>query len=325
MITTREFGEHEGQKITEATLDSGKARVSILNYGCIFRDWQVAGRKVILGFDDFTDYIPNTWCFGILAGRVANRIRAGRFSLGGQAYQLNCNDGDNHLHGGPLGLGRRIWQMETSGDTLHLRYHSSAGEENYPGTVDFDVAITLDGTTLTMDMSARADTFTPINLAQHNYYNLDGAGDILGHRLQVAADKYTETDDALIPTGAILPVAGTHLDFREARSIGEIDPARIGIDDNLVLNPDRNPFDPAATLTADSGLTLRLWTDQPGLQLFNGPVLNVSASNGKHLGPFSGLCLEAQHFPDSVNHPEWPSIIAGPEAPYSQKLVIDIA
>lgn len=325
MITTRDFGEHEGHPVTEATLDSGKAKVSILNYGCIFRDWQVSGRPVILGFDDFSDYIPNQWCFGILAGRVANRIKSGRFTLGGKDYQLNNNDGENHLHGGPEGLGKRLWTLGTSGDVLHLSYLSPEGEENYPGAVEFNIAITLDGTTLTMDMTARADSFTPINLAQHNYYNLNGEGDVLGHRLHVAADSYTETDSALIPTGSILPVAGTHLDFRQPTRIGEIDPTRIGIDDNLVLNPDRNPHEPAATLTADSGLTLRHWTDQPGLQLFNGPVLDVTASNGKRYGPFSGLCLEAQHFPDSVNHPEWPSTICGPEAPYKQKLVIDIA
>lgn len=326
MITTRVFGEHEGHPVTEATLDSGKAKISILNYGCIFRDWQVAGRPVLLGFEDFEDYLPNKWCFGILAGRVANRIKSGRFSLGGQDYQLATNDGANHLHGGDIGLGKRLWTMGTSGDVLHLSYHSASGEENYPCDVDFEIAIRLEGTTLTMDMRARTDGFTPINLAQHNYYNLNGTGDTLGHEMQVTADTFTETDAELIPTGRILPVEGTRLDFRAPVKVGAIDPGRIGLDDNLVLNQNRNTFEPAATVRGDqSGLTLKLWTDQPGLQVFNGPVLDVTAKNGKQYKPFCGLALEAQHFPDTVNHPEWPQITCSPEQPYAQKLVIDIS
>ena len=321
MITTREFGQFEGQPVIEATLDSGKAKVSILNYGCIFRDWQVGGVPVIVGFDTFEAYLENTWCFGILAGRVANRIRRGKFTLNGTDYQLNCNDGANHLHGGTQGLGKRIWDMDTSGDALVLRYHSPAGEENYPGTVDFTITITLEGTKLTMDMRAVTDTETPINLAQHNYYNLNGSGDVLGHTLVVDAESYTETEADLIPTGRILPVANTNLDFREPTPIGAIDPDRKGIDDNLVLREGRDQSQPAAVLSGDqSGLTLKLWTDQPGLQLFNGPILNA----GPH-GPFCGMCLESQYFPDSVNHPEWASILCTPEKPYAQKLVIDIA
>ena len=326
MITTRQFGEVDGSPVTEAILDSGVTKVSILNYGCIFRDWQVAGVPVVLGFDDLDDYLTDDWCFGILAGRVGNRIKKGCFSLNGQRYQLAINDGPNHLHGGNVGLGKRLWQMNVNGEVLRLSYHSPDGEESYPCDVDFEIIIQLDGTKLTMDMQAKTNGYTPINLAQHNYYNLNGAGDVLNHELQVFANSFTETDAELIPTGRILPVQNTHRDFRKAVKIGLIDPDLIGLDDNLVLNVARDSHLPAATLRGDnSGLTLRLWTDQPGLQVFNAPALDVEAKSGRKYKPFCGLAMEPQHFPDTVNHPEWAQITCTPERPYVQKLVIDIA
>lgn len=331
MIATRRFGEHDGREVTEAVLQSASARVSILNFGCIMRDWRVAGRDhaVILGFDRFDDYLTHARSHGVIAGRVANRTAFGRFSLNGTDYQLPANNGPHHLHGGPVGLQRRVWDMETdsAAQAVRLTYSSPDGEAGYPGNVDFRIDFALDGARLTIDMAAMPDRPTPINLAQHNYYNLNGRGDVRGHWMHIAADQYTPVDDGLIPTGALASVAGTQLDFRSPARIGDVDPGRIGFDTNLVLRPDRDRAEPSASVWSDeSGLKLRVWTDEPGLQLFNGPKMTIGTPglDGTTYGPFGGLCLEAQHWPDALNKPHFPSIIRSPGAPYRQRLMLDI-
>ena len=325
MIT--KFGTHDGRDVLNAELSDGETKVSILNYGALTREWQVRGIPVVLGFDSFDPYPVHSRSFGIIAGRVANRTAHGRFALEGVDYQLPQNSNGHHLHGGDLGLGRRIWDMEaqSGGRGVRLRYHSPDGEEGYPGAVDFDISITLSGPTLTYEMTAMPDRATPINLAQHNYYNLNGTGDVRRHDLRIAAAAYTPVDQDLIPTGEILPVAGTHLDFRANTQMGAIDPRGIGIDHNLVL--DQEAEGPQVVAQGDeTGLELRLWTDQPGVQLFNAPALSVAVPGFDHTryGAFSGFCLEPQGFPDSLNKPDFPSIIASPDRPYHQKLVVDI-
>lgn len=328
MIKTRKFDTHNGRDVIEATLSSEMASIAILNYGCVVRDWRVCTKTgtipVVLGFDDFAAYPAHSPSFGIIAGRVANRIACGRFPLNGTDYQLPINNGVNHLHGGAVGFGRRIWDMEIVQNTLRLTYHSPDGEEGYPANVNFQVSFTLEGTTLTCEMSAKSDAPTPINLAQHSYYNLNGGGDIRDHLVKIAANSYTPTDSTQIPTGVIAPVHGTRFDFTTPISCAQSDPEKLGVDMNLVLDKHTGP---AATVTAKSGLTLKLWTSEPGLQVFNAPEMDIPVRGiqGRKYGPFGGLCLEAQHFPDSVNRPEWPSIIYTPERPYHQKLVVDIA
>ncbi|NNU80503.1 galactose mutarotase [Halovulum dunhuangense] len=333
MTRIRSIGAHEGASVEEAVLDSGQARIAIMNYGCVIRDWRVeaGGRAVpcVLGFEKFAPYPEHSKSFGIIAGRVANRTAAGRFSLDGRTYQLPVNNGPNHLHGGPVGLGKRIWEMASDGpDAVILHYHSPDGEMGYPGAVDFEVRFSLKGARLTCEMTGHPDRPTPINLAQHNYYNLNGAGDILRHRLQIAASRYTPVDATLIPTGEIAPVAGTQLDFRQMAEVGAVDPGRIGADHNLVLDEGRDPKAPAAVLESDlTGLRLRVWTEEPGIQLFTAQPMQIAVPghDGVIYGPFGGLCLEAQHFPDSLNHPEWPSMIATPDRPYRQRLELEIA
>ncbi|WP_112322718.1 aldose epimerase family protein [Oceanibium sediminis] len=333
MTKLRSIGAHEGQSVEEAVLDSGAARISIMNYGAVIRDWRVpaAGREVpcVLGFDRFAPYPEHSKSFGIIAGRVANRTARGRFTLDGVDYELPVNNGPNHLHGGPQGLGKRLWEIAGDGpNAVILHYHSPDGEMGYPGAVDFEVRFALDGTKLTIDMSGRPDRATPINLAQHNYYNLNGRGDILDHRLWIAAEHYTPVDETQIPTGAIESVAGTQLDFRTESRIGEVDKDRIGADHNLMLDAGRDSEAPAATLASDeTGLSLTLWSDQPAIQLFTAEPMQIAVPghDGATYGPFGGVCLEAQHVPDSLNRPEWPSIIATPDQPYRQILGLQIA
>jgi aldose 1-epimerase len=198
----------------------------------------------------------------------------------------------------------------------------------YPGAVDFEVRYSLEGSRLTLEMLGQVDRPTPINLAQHNYYNLDGTGDIMNHRLQIAADSYTPVDATQIPTGAIDPVDGTQLDFREMATIGSRDPGRIGADHNLMLRAGGDVEAAAATLISDeTGLRLDVYTDQPAIQLFTAQTMqiDVPGHDGTTYSPFGGVCLEAQHAPDSLNRPEWPSIIATPDTPYRQILGLNIA
>ena len=319
------FGTHQGRAVRRALLQEGETRIAILNYGCVTQDWRVGGRSVVLGFDNFADYPAHSRSFGIIAGRVANRTALGRFHLAGRAYQLPTNNGAHHLHGGDVGLGRRLWDMDvdSAGQAVQLRYVSPDGEEGYPGRVEFVVTVSLQNGQVTYDMQGLPDRPTPINLAQHNYYNLGGA-DVLAHHLQIAASRYTPVDDGLIPLGPLETVAGTRLDFRDGAVIGEIDPERKGIDLNLVL--DRHDGPAVVAECAETGLRLQLWTDEPGLQLFNAPNMSIAVPghDGTTYGAFAGFCLEAQKFPDSLNRPEYPSIIASPERPYQQRLVVEI-
>jgi aldose 1-epimerase len=176
-------------------------------------------------------------------------------------------------------------------------------------------------------MAARPDRPTPVSLAQHAYYNLGGGGDVLDHVLWVDAAEYTPSGADLLPEGSIRSVEGTPLDFREPHSLGEADPERAGLDNNLVLPTGRDLQQPVAQVTCPrSNLQLQLWTDQPGLQVFDaaGMVIDVPGHDGQRYGRFAGLCLEPQHFPDSVHHPDWPSIVCTPEAPYAQRLEVEI-
>jgi aldose 1-epimerase len=325
----RRFGRHEGRDVTVMTLESADAAVSILNYGCVLRDWRVDGEgrslPMVLGFPNFEAYATASRSHGAIVGRIANRTRDARFTLDGRSYALTPNHGPgnrHHIHGGATGLGRRLWEMEADGGAVRLRYLSPDGEEGYPGAVDLDVSYRLEGPRLVCEMRASPDRPTPINLAHHAYFNLGGGGTVRDHTLWVDAAEYTPLDAESIPTGEIATVEGTHLDFRSARAIEET-----GIDNNLILNPDRDRSKPSAWASCPrTGRRLRVWTDEPGLQVFNAATMTVGAPghDGESYGPFAGLCFEAQQFPDSMNHPEWPSVVRTPEAPYFQRWVVEI-
>jgi aldose 1-epimerase len=326
----RLFGRTEdGRAVEETVLESADAAVAILSYGCVVRDWRVDGPSgslpMVLGFHSVGDYERHSKSHGAIVGRVANRIAGSRFTLEGRIYELTPSEGPNHLHGGATGLGRRVWEMEVDSGTgtVQLGYKSPDGEEGYPGNVDFTVSFRLEGPRLICEMAGRPDRPTPINLANHNYYNLAGRGQVKDHLLWADAEAYTPTDADLIPLGEIRSVEGTHLDFTEEREIGDA-----VLDQNLVLREGRDRKKPAARVRCPrTGMRLELWTDEPGLQLFDAPEMTIDARghDGQSYGPFAGLCLEAQHFPDSLAHPDWPGIIRSPETPYFQRLVVEIA
>jgi aldose 1-epimerase len=326
----RVFGRDEGGRaVEEVTLESADAAVSILSYGCTVRDWRIDSPRgslpMVLGFPRLEDYLHHARSHGALCGRVANRIAGARFDLDGRTWELTPSQGRHQLHGGPRGLGKRIWDLELDGPRgrVQLAYTSPDGEEGYPGAVQFTVTYHLEGPTLVCEMAGRPDRPTPINLANHNYYNLGGEGMVKDHLLQVDAADYTPTDAELIPTGEIRTVEGTELDFREPREIGDTE-----LDINLALREGRDQAKPAATLSCPrTGVRLELVTDQPGLQLFDAFAMTIATPghDGQRYGPYAGVCLEAQHFPDSLHNPDWPSVIRSPEVPYHQRLAVSIA
>lgn len=330
----RVFGTFEGRDVEEVTLTSpAGVSIAILTWGALVRDWRVPVgdqmRPVVLGFDSFDPYPAHSPYFGAIAGRIANRTARGQFTLDGTAYTLPLNEGRNHLHGGPRGIGRQNWTIaEYDGSSVRLTLDSPDGDMGYPGNLAISVTYRLDGHRLDMEFAATTDRPTPVNIVQHNYFNLAGEGDVLDHRLWLAAGAYTQLDEELIPTGAILPVAGTDYDFRAARPIRTADGAPVPVDLNFVLDARRNTEDPAAILAApDAALTLRLYTDQPGVQVYNGIKLSVPVPgiDGRHYGRYCGLCLEDQIFPDAMNHPHFPSPVITPESPYLHRCAIEIA
>lgn len=293
---------------------------------------------VLLGFDDVSGYeSEGNQYFGCTTGRVCNRIAKGKFSLDGKDYTLAVNNEPNHLHGGvERSLDKVVWQAKAfssdKGQSVRLTYTSPDGEEGYPGQLEITVAffIPADRNTLNISYKATSDARTPVNLTNHAYFNLSGEGSetVLNHRLRLNADHYTPTDDTLIPTGKIAPVEGTDLDFRTVhrigariKSVGET--AAIGYDHNFVLN--ERAEDAEMTLAAvlidpASGRRMRVMTTEPGIQFYSGNFLmGQEGKGGKTYAHRSALCLETQHYPDSVNHADFPSTILNPGDEYESK------
>ncbi|MCB9992611.1 MAG: galactose mutarotase [Hyphomicrobiaceae bacterium] len=331
----KRVGEFGGKPVEEAELVSATgARVFLMNWGVTVRDWQVpAGhgmRQVVLGFESFDPYPLHSPHFGSLAGRVANRIGFGKFTLEGRTYDLPVNEAPHHLHGGPDGLGRQVWEMEPDARTNRVRFtlHSPDGAMGYPGAVDFVATYQLDGNALDLTLEAMPDRVTPISLVQHQYFNLGTGPDVLDHRLRLDADRRTVSDESLLPTGAIVGVEGTRFDFRHPRNFRGADGAPLDYDLNMILRADRDPAEPAAeVLGPDGALRLRLFTDRPAVQLYNAVWTDVPVPGlgGRMYGKYSGLCLEDQAYPNAVNQPEFPSILNSPDRPYRHHCRIDIA
>lgn len=319
------------EDIREVRLQDGDVTLSLLNLGCITRGWWVplAGERVpvVLGYADPARYLADRIFTGTIVGRVANRIGGARFALDGQDHRLAANEGTNQLHGGPGGLHARIWTVAQDGDrAVRFTYASPEGEEGYPGRAEFEVAVTLECTRVTYDMRARVDRPTPINMAQHNYYSLGVDRIARVAHFTCRADRYTLMDEALIPTGAVAPVSGTPLDFRNGARFDDNDPDGHGIDRNLVMPEGRAPAQPMAEVLAPNGLRLRMWSDKLGLQVYTGQGLPTQggAHAGQRFAPWNGLALEAQGFPDAVNQPGFPGIIVTPEAPYRHRMTVEI-
>src|SRR3954469_640898 len=290
---------------------------------------------VVLGFDAIDDYLTRARYFGSAVGRYGNRIAHGRFVLDGSTIQLATNNGVNHLHGGVKGFDKVIWSGEPferdGASGVSFSYTSADGEEGYPGTLKARISYTLTPKNeLVIEYSAETDKATPVNLTNHSYFNLGGRGhgDILRHQLTLHADRYTPTDATQIPTGEIAAVAGTPFDFRTQTAIGariDADDEQIrrgtGYDHNFVVNgwSDNQQLRPAAhVVDPASGRTLDVATTEPGVQFYSGNHLDP-AQNG--FGRRTAFCLETQHFPDSPNHPNFPSTILRPGGAYRSRTV----
>jgi aldose 1-epimerase len=347
-ITSQPFGTApSGEPVAIYTLTNPAGLTArIMTYGGIIVSLDVPDRDgklgdIVLGFDSLAGYVKGSPYFGAIVGRYGNRIAKGKFTVDGKAYQLAINNGPNALHGGRQGFDKVVWQAQpVSSDStvsLILTHTSPDGDQGYPGTVHATVTYSLTPMNeLSIEYRATTDKATPINLTNHSYFNLAGAGngDILNHVLRINADHYTPVDSTLIPTGEIAPVAGTPLDFRRETGIG----ARIndvdqqlknagGYDHNFVLNGTDSvrglPL-AAHVVEPSSGRVMSVYTSEPGVQFYTGNFLDgtLTGTGGHVYLKRYGFCLETQHFPDSPNHPNFPSTILQPGAEYRSHTVL---
>lgn len=328
------FGALNGQRVDQFTLRSATGvEIDIIGFGAAVRDWRVpvpgGMRSVALGFDSFDPYPEHSAHFGAITGRVANRITGAAFELGGQHFALPVNEGAIHLHGGPQGLGQQVWsgEIDSTGTSVRFTHRSPDGAMGYPGNVTFSAVYRLEGNRLRLEMAADADRPTPISMVQHQYWNLGESDDVLDHVVQIPSSAYTELGPDLCPTGAILPSRGTPYDLRAGRIMRDGAGQPVDYDINLVLDTGRDLADPIATVRGPDGLlTLQLWSDRPGLQVYNGVMTNVAVPGlgGRPYRKYSGFCLEDQLFPDALHNAHFPSIIYGPDRPYRHWCEIEI-
>lgn len=342
-ITKRPFGTSPGgQAVDLYTLrNANGVEATIATYGGIVTSLKVPDKKgqmgdVVLGYDDLAGYIKSSPYFGCLVGRYGNRIAQGRFTLDGKLYALAVNNGPNALHGGLQGFDKVVWtaksKLTAQGPVLELSYVSKHGEEGYPGTLVVKAVYTLTAdNALRLDYTATTDKPTVVNLTQHSYFNLRGKGDILGHVVQINAEKFTPVDATLIPTGELRPVDGTPFDFRKPAAIG----ARIGDNDeqlkfgggydhNWVIDKPMNKLGLQATVyEPESGRVLEVLSSEPGLQFYVGNFLDgtITGKGGWTYQFRHGFCMEPQHFPDSPNQPNFPSTVLRPEEKYRNTII----
>jgi aldose 1-epimerase len=342
-VQQKPFGTRDGRPVNLFTLTNANGvEVDAMNYGGIIVSIRVPDRKgefadIVLGHENLDGYVPNPPYIGAIVGRYANRIANGTFTLDGKTYTLPKNDGPNTLHGGiDKTFNKVVWEGEAlKGKTgVAFTYLSKDGDDGFPGNVKLRVTYTLtDQNELVIDYEATADRATPINLSQHSYFNLsgEGNGDILNHELTLNADRFTPVDKNLIPTGELRPVKGTPLDFTTSTRVG----ARIddgydqmvlahGYDHNWVINRKGDGLTLAARVYEPStGRVMEVSTTQPGVQFYTGNFLDGTVT-GKHGHVYKrryGLCLETQHFPDSPNHPDFPSTILRPGETFKSETV----
>jgi aldose 1-epimerase len=327
----------DGTAVDQYVLKNGNGMTAkIITFGGIITELHVPDKSgkfedVVLGCDTLEDYVAGHPYFGCITGRVANRVAKGKFTLDGKDYKLFVNNGPNALHGGKKGFDKVVWKAEEDpapdGASVKLTYASPDGEEGYPGTLHVTVRYTLmNDNALKIDYFAKTDKPTPVNLTNHTYFNLAGpkSHSILDHEMMIAADKYTPVDDTLIPTGELAPVKGTPLDFTKPTPIGarinQLKGDPVGYDHNFVLNgtvPNVRVREPK------SGRVMEMVTTEPGVQFYTGNFLDgkQKGKGGVMYQKHNALCLEAQHFPDSVNQPKFPSIILQPAKEYMQRTI----
>jgi aldose 1-epimerase len=328
-VSMSKFGEMpDGSPVEQFALANANGLVcKAINYGAIVTEVHAPDKSgaladMVLGFDNLEQYLNDRASIGATIGRVINRIAGGKFTLDGKAYALAQNNGTNHLHGGVKGFGKVVWKAEPlelkNGAAVKFTYTSPDGEENYPGTLQTTVVCALtDDNELRLDYEAVTDKPTPVNLSNHSYWNLAGGGDVLGHELMIAARRFTPADDNKIPTGEIKPVAATPLDFTAPKPVGR-DIAQLaasrGYDHNFVLDGGGGKLALAARVyEPQTGRVMEVLTDQPAVQLYTANYLkDTRGKRGQLYRQHHAVCLETQHFPDSVHHPHFPSVILRP-------------
>ena len=336
-IEKQVFGKADSRDVYLYTLTNANGlKTDITNYGGIVTSLMVPDREgnladIVSGYDSLTEYIENNPYFGALIGRCGNRIGKGKFTLNGVEYTLATNNGPNHLHGGLKGFDKVVWdaeEMQTDeGDALKLTYLSKDGEEGYPGNLKCTVIYTLtNNDELKVSYEAETDKDTVVNLTHHSYFNLGAhdSGDIFGHELKLNADNYTPVDEGLIPTGEIKPVKDTLLDFTKPAPIGSrIDQVEGGYDHNFVLNSSDGSLALAASVyEPNSGRVMEIYTTEPAIQFYSGNFLDGSnKGKGAVYNKHNSFCLETQHFPDSPNQPNFPSVILKPGEKYTHLTV----
>ncbi|WP_112662247.1 aldose epimerase family protein [Microvirga flavescens] len=315
-MTIQRFGSVAGEDVFEVTLENDGVEARILTWGAVLRDLIVPAprgpQRVVLGLNSIEDYLAHSPYFGAIVGRYANRIGKAQFMLDGTVHRLVANDGLHQLHGGPKGFGNRIWSViDRTRSSVTLSLVSEHGDMGYPGRLVATCTYALIApATLRISLEATSDRPTPVNLSTHGYFNLDGSADIASHRLTITADEMTLTDPDLIPTGEIASVDGTPYDFRKLRPVD----SSVPYDINYVLRRS-GELSHAATLQSPvSGLSMELWTTEPGLQFYDGHKIRVPVPGlaGASYGPRAGLCLEPQRFPDGPNKAHFPASILQP-------------
>ena len=327
----------DGTQVNQITLTQGGLSCQILTYGGIVRTLTVPDRDgnkvdVVLGFDTLQDYMSQDKYIGALVGRCANRIAGGQFMLHGQAYPLYVNNGPNHLHGGRVGFDAQVWTVEEMGPAyVTLSLSSPDGQEGYPGDLTVQATCTLEADGLRMAYWAKSTQDTICNLTNHSYFNLSGhhTGPALNHQLQLFAQFYTPADATSIPTGEVVPVEGTPMDFRQLTPVGtriEEDFTQLvqakGYDHNWVIDGLSGTLRPAAVLySPDTGIVMEIQTTMPGIQFYAGNYLEgcPAGKGGAHYGNRWGLALETQYFPDAIHHPNFPSPVLKAGEEYSHQ------
>lgn len=340
-VTKTDWGVVDGKKVYLYTLVNEKGdTVTITNYGGTVTSFVTPDKNgkyssVIIGFDSLAPYLQHPPYFGALIGRYGNRIGDAKFSLDGTVYHLAANDGKNTLHGGIKGFDKVVWDATIPNDTvpsITLKYLSKDGEEGYPGNLNVTVQYILTNDNgLKIEYNAETDKPTPVNLTNHSYFNLSGdvSNSILDETLMIKADSITPVDTTLIPTGKITSVKGTAFDFTTPKEIGkDFADVKGGYDINYVLNRTDNSLEKAATVSDSiSGRTIEVYTTQPGLQFYSGNFLDGKFKNhgNEPLTIHSAFALEAQHFPDSPNQPNFPSTILRPGEKYHEVTIYQVS
>jgi aldose 1-epimerase len=338
-VDKAKFGTtRDGVAVDLYTLTNANGVVAkVMTYGALMTELHVPDRTgkmadVVLGFKTLDQYQGDHPYFGATIGRVGNRIAKGKFKIDGQEYTVATNDGANHLHGGLKGFDKRVWTAQqvpaTDGAAVKFTYVSADMEEGYPGTLTATVTYTLTNKNeLRLDYTASTSKPTVVNLTNHSYFNLagEGQGDILGHELTILADRYTPVDAGLIPTGEIASVSGTPMDFNRALPIGSrIAQVQGGYDHNYVLTHGGGVLAISATVREPgSGRIMDVLTTEPGVQLYTGNFLDgkLVGKSGAAYKKHFGFCLETQHYPDSINHPNFPTVLLKPDKTYKTTTV----